>query len=290
MKILKKLLHAFAVAYTPSLFLFPLFIDQTSAWWQTPYWWNLLVCFLMSFPFYLAFIEICFIIGRIADKNDQPKGEEIINIITAIVALGIILTAIKISSLIYVAFALSAVLAILWTIGVILFKRKFAILDIFKQKNFWIYVLVAFVLLTTISFFVGHSIDDTGNYDRIDGDINVPQEISDLEKTISKKWDELEHFEFIRITIDTIDSAEHKKSVLNIKYSYAVDARVVVKDTSFEISNEDYLTLYNDNDSFVVYNNLEADPYNLLITDIEPASLGIIKKTLESNWKTNSGK
>ena len=197
MKILKKLLHTFAVAYIPCLFLFPLFIDQTSVWWQTPYWWNLLVCFLMSFPFYLAFIEICFIVGRLADEKDQRKGEKILNILTAIVALGIIITAIKISSLMYVAFALSAVLVVLWVVDGIIFKRKFVILDIFKQKNFWIYVLVAFILLTIASFFIGRSVDGKGKFDNVDGDIKVPQEIADLEKSISKQWDELENFEFI---------------------------------------------------------------------------------------------
>ena len=286
MKFFRKLLYALAAVYLPCLFIFPLLIDQSSAWWQTPYGWNLLVCFLMSFPFYLAFIEICFIVGRLADKKDQPKGEQILNIITAIVALGILITAIKISSLIYVAFGLSAVLVILWAVGGILFKRKFAILDIFKQKNFWIYVLVAFVLLTTVSFFIGRSMDDKGKFDNVDGDINVPQEIADLEKSISKQWDELENFEFIRITVDTIDSTEHEKSILNIKYSYTVDARVVVKDASFEISYGDFLTLYNDNDGYIVYNNLIAESYNTLITNIEPASLAIIKSTIEWNWRT----
>ena len=286
MNFLKKMLCAFALAYFPCLFIFPLFIDQSSSWWQTPYWWNLLVCFLMSFPFYLAFIEICFIVGRIADKKDQPKGKKILNIITAIVALGIIITAIKISSLMYVAFALSAVLVILWAAGGIIFKRKFAILDIFKQKDFWIYVLVALIFLTTVSFFVGRSIDDKGKFDNIDGDINAPQEITDLEKAISKQWGELENFEFIRITVDTIDSEEHENSILNIEYSYTIDARVVVKDSSFEISYDDFLTLYNNNDGYVVYNSVIADSYSTLITDIEPATLAIIKNTIEWNWRT----
>lgn len=286
MNFLKKMLCAFALAYFPCLFIFPLFIDQASAWWQTPYWWNLLVCFLMSFPFYLAFIEICFIVGRIADKKDQPKGKKILNIITAIVALGIIITAIKISSLMYVAFALSAVLVILWAAGGIIFKRKFAILDIFKQKNFWIYVLVTFIILTTASFFIGRSVDGKGKYDNVDGDINVPQEIADLEKSISKQWDELENFEFVRITVDTIDSKEHEKRILRIKYSYTVDARVVVKDASFEISYEDFLTLYRDNDGFVLYNSLVTESYDTIITDIEPASLAIVQNTIEWNWRT----
>lgn len=286
MKSFRKLLHAFAVAYIPCLFIFPLLIDQSSAWWQTPYGWNLLVCFLMSFPFYLAFIEICFIVGRLADKKDQPKGEKILNIITAIVALGIIITAIKISSLIYVASALSAVLVILWAVGGIIFKRKFAILDIFKQKNFWIYVLVAFVLLSVVSFCVGRAIDGNNKNDKIDGGANASQEITDLEKTISKQWDELKNFEFIRITIDTIDSTEHEKSILNIKYSYTVEARVEVKDVSFEISYEDFLTLYRDNDGFVFYNSLITESYNTIITDIEPASLAIVQNTIEWNWRT----
>ena len=68
--------------------------------------------------------------------------------------------------------------------------------------------------------------------------------ITDLEKSISKQLEVLENFEFIRITVDTIDSAEQEKYVLNIKYSYTTDERVLVKESSFEISYDDFLTLH----------------------------------------------
>lgn len=110
--------------------------------------------------------------------------------------------------------------------------------------------------------------------------------IADLEKSISKQWEVLENFEFIRITVDMIDGAEQEKCVLNIKYSCTTDNSVVVKDSSFELSYDDFLTLYNDNDSYVVYNNLIDDQYNALITDIKPASLTIIQSTIEWNWRT----
>ena len=110
--------------------------------------------------------------------------------------------------------------------------------------------------------------------------------ITDLEKSISTQWEVLENFEFIRITVDMIDGAEQEKYVLNIKYSYTTDESVVVKDSSFELSYDDFLTLHNDNDSYVVYNNLIDDQYNALITDIKPASLTIIQSTIEWNWRT----
>ena len=110
--------------------------------------------------------------------------------------------------------------------------------------------------------------------------------ITDLEKSISKQLEVLENFEFIRITVDTIDSAEQEKYVLNIKYSYTTDERVLVKESSFEISYDDFLTLHNDNGSYVVYNNLIDDQYNALITDIKPASFAIIKNTIEWYWRT----
>ena len=74
MKFFRKCLYTLAIVYLPCLFIFPLFIEQSSSWWQTPYWWNLLVCFLMSFPFYLAFIEICFIVGCLSDKKPLQRG------------------------------------------------------------------------------------------------------------------------------------------------------------------------------------------------------------------------
>ena len=110
--------------------------------------------------------------------------------------------------------------------------------------------------------------------------------ITDLEKSISKQLEVLENFEFIRITFDTIDSAEQEKYVLNIKYSYTTDERVLVKESSFEISYDDFLTLHNDNGSYVVYNNLIDDQYNALITNIKPASFAIIKNTIEWYWRT----
>ena len=125
-RVLKIVLSSLLLAYIPCLFLFPLFINQT-AWWQTPYWWNLLICFLISFPFYLAFIEICFIVVCLLDKKEQQKGEKILNILTAIVSLCILLATIKFFDLLLVVWALSAVLIILWVIGGILFKRKKAV-------------------------------------------------------------------------------------------------------------------------------------------------------------------
>ena len=110
--------------------------------------------------------------------------------------------------------------------------------------------------------------------------------ITDLEKSISKQWELLEDFEFIRITVGAIDGVEQESGVLNIKYSYIIDDSVVVKDSSFELSYDDFLTLHNDNDSYVVYNNLIDDQYNALITDIKPASFAIIKNTIEWYWRT----
>ena len=110
--------------------------------------------------------------------------------------------------------------------------------------------------------------------------------IADLEKSISKQLEVLEDFEFIRITVGTIDGVEQEKCVLNIKYSYIIDDSVVVKESSFEISHDDFLTLYNDNDSYVVYNNLIDDHNNALIIDVKPASLAIIQSTIEWYWRT----
>ena len=109
---------------------------------------------------------------------------------------------------------------------------------------------------------------------------------ADIEKSISKQWEVLEDFEFIRITVGAIDGVEQESGVLNIKYSHIIDDSVVVKESSFEISHDDFLTLRNDNGSYVVYNNLIDDQYNALIIDVKPASLAIIQSTIEWNWRT----
>ena len=77
--------------------------------------------------------------------------------------------------------------------------------------------------------------------------------ITDLEKSISKQWELLEDFEFIRITVDTIDGAEQEKCALNIQYSYTIDNSVVVKESSFEISLILLASLYNSQFSHIKF-------------------------------------
>lgn len=176
-KVLNKVLCALAVAYVPCLFLFPLFIDQASAWWQTPYYLNLLACFLISFPFYLVFIEICFTVGRLADRRPYRRSEQVLNAVTNALAVAIMITALLASSFAYVTVALSVILILLWIIGGIIFKRRSAVIDTLMQKSFYIYLLVAFVILATVSFFVIRSTEDKGKVDDADVGMTSQQEM-----------------------------------------------------------------------------------------------------------------
>jgi len=68
-----------------------------------------------------------------------------------------------------------------------------------------------------------------------------------------------------------------------IKSSYVHDNESVLRTFTFEISYDEFLTLYNNN-GHIVY-NIEKESGDI-VTGINSESLGILKKVFERNWRT----
>lgn len=158
MKLLKHLYYAAVVLYLPVLVTVSLlmyFMFGSGGIMDSPYLFELFVLFLYSFPFYLAFIEICTEAARLFDKKDRTRNEKILNAASALVAVAIIATLIDIRSFIYVSVGLAILLAILWGIGAAIFKRKIINAGFIKEKSFWISAGALFVAaVTVLSIFV----------------------------------------------------------------------------------------------------------------------------------------
>lgn len=162
MKLLKHLYYAAVVIYLPVLVIASLlmhFMFGSGGGMDSPYLFELFVLFLYSFPFYLAFIEICTEAARLFDKKDRTRNEKILNTASALVAVAIIATLIDIHSFLYVSIGLAILLAILWGIGAAVFKRKIINADFVKEKSFWISVGALFVAAVTVFFIFVYSSD-----------------------------------------------------------------------------------------------------------------------------------
>lgn len=104
--------------------------------------------------------------------------------------------------------------------------------------------------------------------------------MEDLEKWISDERASIEDFKILHIKVDTIDSPKHEKSLLMIDASYLYNGESISKGFAFEITYNEFLTLY-DNNGYIVYNVQEEDD---IVTDINTKSLDILKKAFEANW------
>ena len=291
MKYLKKILYAIAVLYVPCLLIFPLLINQSEYWWMLSYPLTLLMCLLMSLPFYLAFLQLCSFVSRIAEKKERSKGAKILDAICDAVALAIFLSLIAFSKLFTVTLGLAILLATLWAVRFAIFKRSFELPEFFKQKSFWISVValfIAFLSVAALCRFIADSdkrLDDnivikrpTENLD--DVVIERPAaDLSDFEAIIAEEQS-LEGFDLIRITTDTIDSPNHESSMLVIWYSCGTEGNTEEHSMLFKISYTDFLTLYGENDGYVVYNDTVTELYDALLTDISPDSLLILQKVI----------
>ena len=116
-----------------------------------------------------------------------------------------------------------------------------------------------------------------------EGDHTDFSRIEELENWISDEWPLITEFKILHIKVDTINEPQHSKDRVRIKSSYMHNNENVLKTFTFEISYDEFLTLYNNN-GHIVY-NVEKESGDI-VTDIDSESLGILKKAFEQNWRT----
>jgi len=112
---------------------------------------------------------------------------------------------------------------------------------------------------------------------------NTTKDLQELETWISDEWSLITDFKILHIQVDTINEPQHSQNLVMIKSSYVHDNESVLRTFTFEISYDEFLTLYNNN-GHIVY-NIEKESGDI-VTGINSESLGILKKVFERNWRT----
>ncbi len=155
-QIIKYLFFAVAVLYIPALFIISVFADGDGTFISMPYIFILAVFAIYTFPFYFAFVELGFAVCRVFEKKERTVGEKIFNTIGIALSGGIILTAFDLESLLYPSLALAFLLVLKWIVAAVIYKKKPNILGIFRQKVFWLCVLIlvsAVIIFSMVSTF-----------------------------------------------------------------------------------------------------------------------------------------
>ncbi len=141
---------AIAVIYIPALFIIPLFDVSKAGFIATPYAFDLLVFFLYSVPFWLAFIEFGQLVCRAFEKKKMGFGEKVFHIVGGVLAAGILLTIFNLAEFLYLSLLLAVVLLINGVIRAVVCKKKPNVSGILKQKVFWICVLCLIAVMAVI--------------------------------------------------------------------------------------------------------------------------------------------
>ena len=153
---LQMLLCSLAVSYWAGLFIIPLLLLYGNAGGliSVPYLWEVLSLLLYTLPFYIAFLTLGSCIPAWISGNPQcSKGENILNIISCVVAVLILSTICNLNELLYPALAVSAFLVLLRIIIAAVYKKKTGMTSFIRQKSFWLCTLLTVLLVSVITFF-----------------------------------------------------------------------------------------------------------------------------------------
>lgn len=156
MKILRRIFLILAVVYPPYIFITPLFTDQTGSFLVFPYGMLLLILLLYTFPTYVAYLEIGYLAGRVAERKKMKMLEVIFDVIGALLSISVIATLILLiaaetSGIFSLHLYLAATLIVLWIVRAIAMKRKPKIPEELKSKSFWISTVVFLLIVVTFN-------------------------------------------------------------------------------------------------------------------------------------------
>lgn len=152
MKYLKSLFYSLIFSYLPCILIAVLFLIKGD---QTMFAQEAAAVFLLSFPFFVAFIVLGAFIGGLLNKQEISKGEILINILSDVAACVIIIIGlINLSQRMYISIVLSALLIALWIVKAIIYKRKPELFEIIKTKLLWIMTASVIIVFTLIAFLV----------------------------------------------------------------------------------------------------------------------------------------
>ena len=149
-KIIKYIFFALAIIYIPAVFLLAWLAGGDLGFITTPYFFDLLVVFLYTFPCYLALIEIGLAACRAFERLQCTVGEKIFHILGMIFACGILITATNLEKLLLVSIALAILLALTWIISAAVYKKKPNLKTVFRDKTFWLCAVILLLALALV--------------------------------------------------------------------------------------------------------------------------------------------
>lgn len=178
MKYVKYIFGSICVGYFPTIIFISLLMPTDGGFIPCPWWWNLLVVWLMSFPYYVAFVQTGLFVSRWLTKQEVKKYKKILSLIGILIAFGSVVSAtiaLILDSTLSTLASWSAIFLVgLWIAEAIVKavkKEKFSLPEGFNWKAFVAAALVVSVVacLGTFAIFkINEHIDNAAREDYLE--------------------------------------------------------------------------------------------------------------------------
>ena len=163
---MKKILTAIMVAYIPSSLIIAAFIGGDSAFFDTPFVFDVLIILIYTLPILIGMIGVAFCFIRLIESQWHIS---IYNGMTMLIALSIIILAFAGNEMIYFSLILAALLLMIELIHCVRKKREKNIFSFFKQKSFWVIVLCILLAVTIFAGVYRYLLETENKADPFDG-------------------------------------------------------------------------------------------------------------------------
>lgn len=174
---IKKIMTAMIVAYIPSLLIIVAFIGGNSAFFDTPFAFDVLIVLISTLPILIGMIEVVSCVIRLTESQWRVS---IYNGMTMLIALCVIILVFAGNEMSYFSLILVALLLMIELIHCVRNKREKNIVSFFKQKSFWVIVLCILLAVTICAVVYRYFLNTENKADPLDGLENASYDIAEI--------------------------------------------------------------------------------------------------------------
>ena len=174
---MKKILTAIMVAYIPSSLIIAAFIGGDSAFFDTPFVFDVLIILIYTLPILIGMIGVAFCFIRLIESQWHIS---IYNGMTMLIALSIIILAFAGNEMIYFSLILALLLLMIELIHCVRNKRKINLVSLFQQISFWVIVLCILLTATICAGVYRYLLETENKADPFDGVENTSYDIAEI--------------------------------------------------------------------------------------------------------------
>lgn len=174
---MKKILTAIMVAYIPSSLIIAAFIGGDSAFFDTPFVFDVLIILIYTLPILIGMIGVAFCFIRLIESQWHIS---IYNGMTMLIALSIIILAFAGNEMIYFSLILALLLLMIELIHCVRNKRKINLVSLFQQISFWVIVLCILLTVTICAGVYRYLLDTENKADPFNGVENTSYDIAEI--------------------------------------------------------------------------------------------------------------